>query len=231
MEGISNFLDITPEMKFVLDKFENAKNVSSDINEHIGTLRSLSSSCSSVLELGTRRAVSTWAFLAGLSDGDATGTKHLVCVDLEYDNAIEEVAEAALGIGVAFEFARGNDLKLDIGKHTLFAGPVDLTFIDTWHVYGQLRRELEKFAPLTRKYIVMHDTEVDAIRGESIRCNWNTAEQAERSGFPETEIRRGLRPAVEEFLEENAGVWRMKVHYSNNNGLTVLERISGFTPE
>jgi hypothetical protein len=32
-----------------------------------------------------------------------------------------------------------NDLDLQLDS------PVDLTFIDTWHVYGQLKRELHKF--------------------------------------------------------------------------------------
>ena len=41
-------------------------------------------------------------------------------------------------------------------------GPVDLLFIDTFHVYGQLKRELARFEGQVRRYIAMHDTEVDA---------------------------------------------------------------------
>jgi hypothetical protein len=35
--------------------------------------------------------------------------------------------------------------------------------------YGQLKRELAKFAPWAKKYIVMHDTTVDATGGEAVR--------------------------------------------------------------
>jgi hypothetical protein len=45
----------------------------------------------------------------------------------------------------------------------------DLTFIDTWHIYGELNRELEKFSKTTNKYIIMHDTTIDEWHGETIR--------------------------------------------------------------
>ena len=79
--------------------------------------------------------------------------------------------------------------------------------------------------PYATKYIVLHDTEVDRVSGESIRCEWNTAEQAKTSGYPESEIRCGLGKALDEFLAEHTE-WRIKVHYTHQNGLTVLERVS-----
>ena len=86
-----------------------------------------------------------------------------------------------------------NDLELDITDN------VDLTFIDTWHVYGQLKRELNKFSKITNKYIIMHDTTVDEIYGETIRCRWNAEEQSIESGIPVEEINKGLWPAIEDF--------------------------------
>jgi cephalosporin hydroxylase len=204
--------------------FEKARKTPSDINEHIETLRDLARECGSVLELGTRTGVSTIAFLKGLTESEST-TKSLVCCDLDYDDALDAIGTMAVGANVVFEFARVNDLKLELGKHTLFSGPADLVFIDTWHVYGHLKRELKKFSPLARKYIALHDTEVDAIDGESVRCDWNTLEQSRKYGYPESEIRRGIWPAVEEFLLENEGTWKLKKHYENNNGLSILERI------
>jgi hypothetical protein len=100
----------------------------------------------------------------------------------------------------------------------------DLLFIDTWHVYGQLKRELAKFAPLTKKYIIMHDTTVDEIYGETIRMGWNPEQQSRESGFPVKEITCGLWPAVEEFLAANPD-WVLKERFTNNNGLTVLARV------
>lgn len=204
--------------------FERARSEPSDINEHLDVLRNVARDCSSVLELGTRTGVSTIAFLSGLVESESV-TKNLVCCDLEYDARLDRVGSIAAGANVLFEFAKGDDLKLELGKHTLFAGPADVVFIDTWHVYGQLKRELAKFEPLARKYIIMHDTTVDAHEGESVRCGWDTASQSRSSGFPEDEIRRGLAPAVEEFLRDNIGKWRAKDVYTHNNGLTILERI------
>jgi hypothetical protein len=70
----------------------------------------------------------------------------------------------------------------------------------------------------------MHDTEVDGIDGETIRCGWNPQEQSINTGIPVDEIVKGLRPAVDEFLENNND-WTLDKHYTNNNGLTVLRRI------
>lgn len=203
-------------------KFEEAWNTPSDISEHLYTLRDIASTCSSILELGTRSGVSTIAFLAGLAENDSV-LKNLVCCDLVYDDRLTEIASLAAEANVVFEFVTGDDLELDIGKHTLFSGPADIVFIDTWHVYAQLKRELAKFESLARKYIILHDTEVDAEFGESVRCGWDVPEQAKKTGFSEEEIRRGLRPAVEEFLNVHDN-WKLKAHYKNCNGLTILER-------
>jgi hypothetical protein len=43
-------------------------NTPSDINEHIPTLYEYSKTCESVLELGVRSGVSTFAFIKGLSE-------------------------------------------------------------------------------------------------------------------------------------------------------------------
>ena len=60
----------------------------------------------------------------------------------------------------------------------------DLTFIDTWHVYGQLKRELTKFNKITNKYIIMHDTTIDGYLGESLRMGWDIFVQSSTTGMP-----------------------------------------------
>jgi hypothetical protein len=70
----------------------------------------------------------------------------------------------------------------------------------------------------------MHDTTVDEILGETIRRGWNADEQSLVTGFPVEEINRGLWPAVEEFLRDNKN-WVIKERYTNNNGLTILEKV------
>jgi hypothetical protein len=53
----------------------------------------------------------------------------------------------------------------------------------------------------------------------------NIEEESIESGLTEEEIRKGLWPAVEEFLVDHPE-WVLKERYTNNNGLTVLERVS-----
>jgi hypothetical protein len=103
--------------------------------------------------------------------------------------------------------------------------PTDMLFIDTWHVYGHLKRELAYWHSAVRKYIIMHDTTVDAIHGETIRGGMDARAQSIESGYPVEEITRGLWPAVEEFLAAHPE-WVIEHRYVNNNGLTILKRTS-----
>ena len=98
-----------------------------------------------------------------------------------------------------------------------------MNFIDTWHVYGQLKRELDKFSKVANKFIIMHDTTIDGIYGETIRCNWNAKQQSIATNIPEDEILKGLMPAINELLLNNKN-WSIREKYENNNGLTILER-------
>jgi hypothetical protein len=41
--------------------------------------------------------------------------------------------------------------------------------------------------------------------------------------IPEEEILKGLKPAIDEFLNENKD-WVLHKHYENNNGLTIILR-------
>ena len=69
----------------------------------------------------------------------------------------------------------------------------------------------------------MHDTTIDEINGETIRCGWDAEIQSKESGFPVEEINKGLWPAVTEFLETHPE-WYLKERFTNNNGLTILAR-------
>ena len=191
----------------------------SDINEHLPTLRKYAKECESVLELGVRGVVSTWAFTMGLME-NSKNTRHIFLNDLnECDISYYLSTTKDLNIDVSYEWI--DDLKLEINRE------YDLTFIDTWHVYGQLKRELDKFSKCTRKYIIMHDTTVDEIYGETIRWMGGrpTAEkQSKSTGIPVDEILKGLWPAIEEFLATHEE-WKIKERFTNNNGLTILEKV------
>ena len=204
-------------MEQVRNKYTSLCNESSDINEHLPTIYKYATECESVLELGVRGCVSSWAFAFGLLNNERT-TRKLTLNDI-YECNIEELLTTTKGLNINIDYKWIDDLKLEM------KGNVDLTFIDTWHVYAQLKRELDKFSKITNKYIIMHDTTVDEFYGETIRCGWNAHAQSAQTGFPVEEINCGLWKAVEDFLASNNN-WKLKERYVNNNGLTILERIN-----
>lgn len=205
-------------MQTILDNYRQHSESTGDINEHLPTLARYASECESIIELGVRGCISSWAFCKGLLDNNKP-IKKMFLNDItvcDIESLLCATKSPDVNIDVTYQWI--NDLLVDTS-----CLETDLTFIDTWHVYAQLKRELEKYSKITKKYIIMHDTEVDANYGETIRCGWNAEEQSRETGFPVEEINRGLIPAVVEFLENNPE-WTMHEHYKNNNGLTILQR-------
>lgn len=189
---------------------------SSDINEHVPTLMKYAKECSSVVEMGVRGGVSTIGFIKGLYENNRE-EKQYTGVDLYKYPQVEAIQNLSEQLNIRYNYIVGDSAKIECPE-------TDLLFIDTWHIYGHLIRELRKHHSKVHKYIIMHDTTVDEILGESIRCRMNIIEQHQTSGYPIHEITKGLWPAIEEFLKEN-NEWRIKERFTNNNGLTILERI------
>ncbi len=165
-----------------------AKQLPSDINEHVERLRELGEKCSHVTEFGTRSGVSTTALAAARP-------KKLVCYDLVRGD-IDHIEQAARDADVEFVF------HVQDVRHVSIE-PTDLLFIDTLHVYDQLKLELALHADKAR-CIVLHDTETFGQYGE----------------LPGS---IGLWPAVAEFLGDHPE-WTLHERRANNNGLTVLLR-------
>lgn len=188
-------------MHSIADYFEFHKQGPSDIHEHLETLRSYAAKCEHVTEMGVRSVVSTWAFLAA-------APKKLVSIDIN-PVPIEYAQRIAASSGIELEFRQGDTAAPDFEIEE-----TDLLFIDTWHIYDQLKRELQLHSHKARRFIVMHDTTTYAEVGEShtYDCEIRPAEQ-----------RRGLWPAIEEFLDSNDD-WALRERFIHNNGLTVLER-------
>ena len=204
-------------MDLVKNQYTILCNKPSDINEHLPTLYEYAKKCESIIELGVRGCISSWAFVNGLLENNSNN-KNLLLNDINSCN-ITSILEATKDLNVNITYEWTNDLNLDIKNN------VDLTFIDTWHIYGQLKRELNKFSLVTNKFIIMHDTVVDEIHGETVRLNWNAELQSQQTGIPVEEIKCGLGKAIEEFLNNNNN-WKLRERYYNNNGLTILERIN-----
>jgi hypothetical protein len=171
----------------------------SDINEHLPTLMTYANQCESVVEMGVRSIVSTWAFLNST-------TKKLTSIDVKNPtsfpnhtktpNSTDLVKSLASEKGMEFEFILSSTLDIEIEE-------TDLLFIDTYHTYGQLSKELEKHSSKAKKFIILHDTEKFGTKGED-------------GG-------EGLNKAVRELIERDSN-WVFDKVYKNNNGLTVLKR-------
>jgi hypothetical protein len=168
----------------------DARQTPSDINQHVERLRELGQECQHITEMGSRGGTSTTAWAAARP-------KKLVCYDLVRHGTIDPIERAARAGGVEFVFH-----MQDVRYATIEA--TDLLFIDTLHVYDQLKLELTLHADKARKYIVLHDTETFGQCGE----------------LPNS---KGLWPAVEEFLGAHPE-WTLRERRTNNNGLTVLSR-------
>jgi hypothetical protein len=195
--------------------YTQAASTPSDINEHLPTLLSYAQECNHITECGVRGVTSSWAFALGLA---GKSSARLIQVDLNINNNVTQFGKVAKDNGIDVVFYQQDDLKCPMEE-------TELLFIDTWHVYAHLKRELERWNTNVTKFIIMHDTTVDEWLGETIRNDWNANEQSLTSGFPVDEIMKGLWPAIDDFLTSHPH-WILEKRFTNNNGLTILKRIA-----
>ena len=203
--------------------YENYCANESDINEHLPTLFSYANKSTRVTEFGVRSCLSTYALIYGLLKNN-NSVKTYTGVDIDKHKNVIEIENLCKNTDINFKFIENSDLNIEIET-------TDVLFIDSWHCYGQLIRELTMHHKKVNNYIILHDTTVDGIKSEIIRmpgrwCNINKPDYLkikEESGFSKYELETGLWPAVEKFLNENPE-WKMKERFTNNNGLTVLEK-------
>lgn len=127
----------------------------------------------------------------------------LISYDLVANQKVVELINEARTAGKNATFIEADVLKIDIEE-------TDLLFIDTWHEYEQLKQELARHANKARKYIAFHDTNTYGLKNE---------------GGDNGQSTQGLLPAIIEFLIENRN-WQFKLLRTNNNGLTVIERVT-----
>lgn len=171
-------------------EYQKAKKTPSDINENLYELYELAKECETIVEMGVRTGVSTRAFLN-------TNAK-LLSLDISLNPQVQKLFDIAKQKGKWVEYVQADVLNIEIGK-------TDLLFIDTFHIYDQLKRELNLHGNKANKYIAFHDTYTFGLKGED--------------GKDE----KGLLSAVIEFVMENPH-WRFHKYKTNNNGLTILKR-------
>jgi glycosyltransferase involved in cell wall biosynthesis len=114
-----------------------------------------------------------------------------------YDIYLTPEAIEKFRYNVNARLEQGNSLEIEIE-------PTDMLFIDTLHNYEQLKQELFLHHEKVRKYIVLHDTETYGMKDENGQGP-------------------GLISATVEFLQAHPE-WFVKNNYTNNNGLTVLQK-------
>jgi hypothetical protein len=189
----------------------------SDINEHLPTLYQLGLQCSHITEFVYGHNVhSSWAFARCLLRREHT---LFVSVRNKDNKNIRQVQKVCRKEGIKHRsMLFSNSLEVP-----LF--PTDLLFIDTWHVYGQIKRELKTWAPMVSKYIVLHDTAIDDQLGETMRTWSYIPYLLWSTGYTIEELIRGLTYGIQQFLDQNPE-WRLFKRFQNNNGLTILKRIS-----
>lgn len=178
------------------------KNKSIDIYEHLETLKKYGSECEHITEMGVRWGASTLAFIQA-------NPKKLVSYDIkptiESDTIINESKKY-----LNHHFIIGDTLSVSIEQ-------TDLLFIDTLHTYNQLFSELNLHADKVRKYIILHDTTTFGRIDEQIY------EHASQLIKTRETTKKGLRTAMEDFLNENEN-WVILEDKTNNNGLTILHK-------
>lgn len=185
-------------MKTLNEYFSEEKSRPSDINEHLQNISELAANCNSAVEIGVRKMVSSWAILNGLVNNKGSDVTLIdIKTPSEYgeESRYSDFERICRENGISFNFRKESSLE---------TSPIytDLLFIDTVHNYEFISKEIFRHGPLAQKYIIMHDTEIYKNNGDGGGGMWT---------------------AIEEFLSAYPE-WSIKIHYPNNNGLTVLER-------
>ena len=121
--------------------------------------------------------------------------------DVVKNPRVSRIENAAKDAGVDFKFIKHDILELTDIEET------DILFIDSLHVHDQMKHELG-FSHRVMKHIIMHDTDAFGVRGE-------------RKGFG-----GGIWPAVGDFIRRDPK-WQIGQIIRSNNGLVILNRISG----
>lgn len=193
----------------------------SQMRNYIKPLAKYAEGCEHITEMGVAIVCSTWAWLSAKP-------KRLVSVDIDHTCPVDEVREVAKELGIDFEFVVGDTnhgVTAELNRHCPLlndqehrgnwdaGSPVpfynceetDLLFIDTYHRYESLKRELEIHPPKARKYIILHDTIAFTPNGEG-------------------GDRIGLLPAVHEFLEANPQ-WQTEEEFTDWPGLYIMKRV------
>jgi hypothetical protein len=169
------------------EKFEQLKRTRSDINEHMQTIYEYAKNCKTGIEFGCCRGNSTFALLMALDV--------LYSCDIRHFDTTYEMLNPYFG--EKFVRYHGSSFDFDLVEEA------DLLFVDTYHTYETVDKELTLHGNKIKKYIMLHDTVTFGVNGE--------------------DGHRGILLAINEFLAKNPH-WKIVHNVEYNNGLMILER-------
>lgn len=184
-------MSLESEYKEILKPSRKPGFTSIDIWEHLPTLRKYASQCEHITEFGVRDVISTLAFLV-------SGANKIISYDIKERPRVKHVNGLCNKENVNWAFKMESSIKCEIEE-------TDLLFIDSYHTYTQLKKELLLHNNKVKKYIILHDTELFKKKGEDKKD-------------------KGLQPAINEFLKQSPQ-WKIEKVVTNCNGLTVLKRL------
>lgn len=183
-------------------KYNLKKNTPSDINEHMHTLFMYALKCETIAEFGVRNVTSSYAFAHAKP-------KELLCLDIDDNSFVKTFINECKEENINASFVHASSLEYDLTHN------YDLLFIDTLHTFNQLTKELEKHHSKINKYIIFHDTVFWGYKNENPIDSSDTGERGNNVG---------LVPAIGNFLKKHQE-WKEICTFTNNNGLTIIERI------
>ena len=169
---------------------EDPKNHGEHYCAHHDMIKEFMSECESYKELGTHQGASAAAaLLAGAKE------VHFVDHTLEKYNWQRHLFES---------YAECYEVNLNVYEMSSIdidcAVPTDMLMIDSLHTWDWAQKELNLHAPITKKYIILHDTTLV-------------------NGSPST-----IWPGLVSWCEKNPE-WRIKRRVLENVGATLVERV------
>lgn len=180
--------------------YDSVLRQNNEISELLPFLVDYAKRCDHITEFGVQNAYSTTAFVYAQP-------KYLRSYDVRPRRVQVDVLEdEARKLNIDFKFHQADVREIEIEE-------TDLLFIDTWHVYSQMKIELEKHAHKARKFIICHDVITYGLVG---------ATDGNVMNLPPDE--RGIWTAIKEYMLVHPE-WHLDFYTEKSHGLAVFIRL------
>lgn len=138
------------ENSFAFDKFEEIKNIRTDINEHLESIYQYVKGCNLAVSLGVSRGYSAFALMLGCQN-------HITIDPNPNSEALEFLKEY---------FGTKSKVIIQETSEPIDLEEFDVLFIDYVHTAECVEKELKAYAKKAKKFIFFHDTQTFGDTGE-----------------------------------------------------------------